>query len=341
MERPDTLCRTAARIGQLAHTAMIEEVLTTPKPGLVDLYSNGAHTDMDVDTFRRSAAALFPFFTEMAIEGVQETGTPEALFRSIRKTGIEAEKAMYAATGGVNTHKGIIFTFGVFSAAAGRCLREGKEATAKNLAEMQQAMTGRILREELEHMKKRRETDSGFGSSTAEAVKSSSEDMEPTFKTASRKGEKNSAGDSSGCGRASVTHGERNFLRYGTAGIRGEAILGYPGIFRVGLPVLQDGLKRGQEWNLVKLQTLLTLMAQTEDSNVLSRGGLEELERVHAETKEFLRNGGAYQPYAVQILRGMDADYIRRNCSPGGSADLLAASVFINSLTAMRMNGDF
>lgn len=286
--------RAAEEIGSKAYDALIEEVITTPKPGLVDLYSNGAHRDMDADTFRRSAAALYPFFAAMARAGLDQAGTEEELFRGLRKTGMEAEKAMYAATGGVNTHKGIIFTFGLFCAVAGRLLREGRDLTAVNLLETEQKMTVRILTEELEALR----------------------DKE----------------DSAGDGHQR-THGEQNLRRYGTAGVRGEAIAGYPGVFAIGLPVLREGIRSGREWNRVKLQTLLTLMARTEDSNILSRGGMEELERVHEETAALLASGGAYRPDAEELLKAMDADYIRRNCSPGGCADLLAAAIFMHALT--------
>lgn len=290
----------AEKIGQLAENAMLEEVITTPKPGLVDLYSNGAHRDMDADTFRRSAAALRPFFAEMAREGMEGEGTPEMLFQAIRIIGMEAERAMYAATGGVNTHKGIIFTFGVFSAAAGRCLYEGQKLTDENLVDMQQKMTARILKEELGRMRDKAMSDKDTIKKDAEMI----------------------------------THGERNLRRYGTKGVRGEAVAGYPGIFKIALPVLRDGVKRGKDWNKVKLQTLLTLMAETEDSNVLARGGVDELRKVHEETEAFLLTGGAYREDAESVLKMMDADYIRRNCSPGGCADLLAAAVFMESLEA-------
>lgn len=298
----------AEKIGQLAWNALIEEVITTPKPGLVDLYSNGAHTDMDVHTFRRSAEALRPYFVRMAQMGLQEDGSREELFRSIRRTGMEAERAMFAATDGVNTHKGIIFTFGVFCAAAGRCLREGRELTPENLLRMQQAMTVRVLTAELEQLREQAAVREQLEKAAREKI----------------------SGETAGA--ESATHGEKNLQRYGTAGIRGEAIAGYPGVFFIGLPVLRDGLARGEDWNRVKLQTLVSLMAQTEDSNILSRGGMEELEKVHAEMKAFLQAGGAYRQDAEEVLRAMDADYIRRNCSPGGCADLLAAAVFIYDL---------
>lgn len=281
----------AKKIGQKAYEALIEEVITTPKPGLVDLYSNGAHTDMDAGTFRRSAEALRPFFVSMAETGLGKDGDPEDLFLTIRKTGLEAEKAMYAATGGVNTHKGIIFTFGLFCAAAGRLLQKGKRLTPENLLDMQQRMTVRILSRELADLRR-----------------------QPAV-------------------HVQLSHGEQNLRRYGTTGIRGEAIAGYPDLFRIGLPVLQDGIRQNMDWNRVKLQTLLSLMAQTEDSNILSRGGPEELRKVQEEMRNFLQKGGAYGENALEILKEMDADYIRRNCSPGGCADLLAAAILIDSLS--------
>ena len=259
---------TAEWIGNCAWNALIEEVNTTPKPGLVDLYSNGAHTDMDAETFRRSAEALRPFFVKMAREGLSFDGSAQDLFMGLRGVGIDAEQAMYAATGGVNTHKGAIFTFGIFCAAAGRCLKEQRALTALGLLEMEQEMTVRVLSVELEKLR----------------------------------------GNTGITGRE--THGERNLHRYGTAGCRGEAIEGYPGVFGIALPVLRAGLADGRDWNRVKLQALLTLMAHTEDSNILSR-----------------------QNPAVLRAEDMDADYSRRGISAGGCADLLAAAIFILELT--------
>ena len=82
----------AESIGRMAYQALLEEVYTVPKPGLVDPYSCGAHTDMDVQTFERSAEALYPWFVRMAYQGYQLTCTPEDLFREIRKTGMLAEE---------------------------------------------------------------------------------------------------------------------------------------------------------------------------------------------------------------------------------------------------------
>jgi len=87
--------------------ALMAEVGATPKPGLVDRHDSGAHTDMNYDTFAASTTAIVPYLTRMFEAGqAWESKDFNALFESIRPIGIEAEKAMFAATDGVNTHKG-------------------------------------------------------------------------------------------------------------------------------------------------------------------------------------------------------------------------------------------
>lgn len=111
----------AEKIAQAAYDAMLKEVNATPKPGLVDLHDNGAHTDMDPDTFYRSAKALRPWIRELYLIGRETSDkTPEALFILLREAGRKAEQAMFAATGGVNTHKGLLFSLALLAGAAGR-----------------------------------------------------------------------------------------------------------------------------------------------------------------------------------------------------------------------------
>ncbi|MBR5284034.1 MAG: citrate lyase holo-[Clostridia bacterium] len=110
----------AEAIGHAAMSALLDEVETTPKPGLVDRNGSGSHTDMDIDTFRRSAHALESYFIQCAALGMKHRGhAPETLFSLLRAAGLEAEKAMYAATNGINTHKGAIYTLGVLCGAVG------------------------------------------------------------------------------------------------------------------------------------------------------------------------------------------------------------------------------
>ncbi|MFA9376624.1 MAG: triphosphoribosyl-dephospho-CoA synthase CitG [Lachnotalea sp.] len=111
-------------IGQSATKSLLAEVSTTPKPGLVDRISNGAHNDMNYKTFIDSANAISPYFFKMAELGYDwEDSLPE-LFLAIRVVGIEAENAMYVATNHVNTHKGLIFSAGIISAAAAYVYRK-------------------------------------------------------------------------------------------------------------------------------------------------------------------------------------------------------------------------
>lgn len=274
------------RIGYKAWQALLEEVYTTPKPGLVDLYSNGAHRDMDVSTFEKSARALYPYFVRITGQGYLLRGSCEDLFLAVRKTGMEAEKAMFRATGGVNTHRGLIFTLGIFCAAAGRSLRENGCVKADELKRIQRKMTCRILAEELGVL---------------------------------RQG-------------TACTNGERNLKQYGTAGIRGEALAGYPELWNAAVPVLAKDVFRGEGWNLGKIQTLLVLMSRTEDSNVLSRTGPEMLRWMQNEAWCFLEQGGVFQENALQRLYEMDRNFTEKNVSPGGCADLLAAAVFLISI---------
>lgn len=109
------------KIASLAVESLVEEARTTPKPGLVDMRNNGSHTDMNIDTFINSAHALKPYFHTCVEIGHKTAGRPpKETFPPLRKAGLDAEKAMYHVTGGVNTHKGAIYSMGILCAAFGR-----------------------------------------------------------------------------------------------------------------------------------------------------------------------------------------------------------------------------
>lgn len=111
----------AEEIARLAAQALLDELNTTPKPGLVDLNNNGSHSDMTAATFRRSIDALRDYWPDCFRIGVGTAGRPpEEAFAELRSLGLEAEKTMFAATGGVNTHKGAIFLLGTVCGAIGR-----------------------------------------------------------------------------------------------------------------------------------------------------------------------------------------------------------------------------
>ncbi len=125
---------TSSEIGRLARNALEQEVLLTPKPGLVDRENSGAHRDMTAETFLRSAAALEPCFARLAREGESLAALPPAeTLPPLRQIGKQAEEAMFRATGGVNTHKGALFSIGLLCACAGRMQRLGLPLTAEGL----------------------------------------------------------------------------------------------------------------------------------------------------------------------------------------------------------------
>lgn len=109
------------RIAALAVQSLLDEVYTTPKPGLVDRRNNGSHQDMDIHLFEVSAQALWPYFRSCVRLG-QETADqpPQDTFPLLRQAGLASERAMYEATGGINTHKGAIYTLGALCGSIGR-----------------------------------------------------------------------------------------------------------------------------------------------------------------------------------------------------------------------------
>ena len=115
----------AGHLAGLAAKALTEEVRLTPKPGLVDQRNNGAHNDMDLPLFLRSIDALTPWFRQ--ITALSLSGADAA---ALQAAGLEAEAAMFRTTGGVNTHKGALFSFSVLLSALGRYLSEGGDVFA-------------------------------------------------------------------------------------------------------------------------------------------------------------------------------------------------------------------
>ena len=142
---------TPAEIAKKARAALEQEVLLTPKPGLVDAANNGAHKDMSIDTFLRSAAALEPWLLRMAERGrASLKESPAQLLAALRPIGLQAEADMYAATGGANTHKGALFSLGLLCAACGRLQAQNQPLTVENLCQMSAEMTAGITLREMQ-----------------------------------------------------------------------------------------------------------------------------------------------------------------------------------------------
>lgn len=129
-------------LADLADRALMLELETPLKPGLVSPESNGAHNDMDYALMRIGIATLRPFWHRMATAGDAA---------SLQQAGLEAERAMLDATGGVNTHRGAIFCLGLALAAAafGRKMQNAdiEHVMQKRLVEI----AGAILRNRLSY----------------------------------------------------------------------------------------------------------------------------------------------------------------------------------------------
>ncbi|MDR2434114.1 MAG: citrate lyase holo-[acyl-carrier protein] synthase [Treponema sp.] len=139
--------------------ALIGEAAVTPKPGLVDRMNNGAHRDMDFFSFIDSTAAIIPCFRNFALAGFNaakvppekmialpfsDPAHPAALFDSLRSGGKIAELAMLEATGGANTHRGLIFSIGLASAAFGVFFRHREQIAAEAILDFIASMTCRV-----------------------------------------------------------------------------------------------------------------------------------------------------------------------------------------------------
>ncbi|EHM10329.1 Triphosphoribosyl-dephospho-CoA synthetase [Thermanaerovibrio velox DSM 12556] len=114
----------ATVIGCAATWASAAEVLVCPKPGLVDPLDRGCHDDMDWTHFLLSCSALAGFWSEQAKVGLSGIAHGEAL-EALRRNGLAMERVMFEATGGVNTHKGLIFALSLWVYGAGRCATKG------------------------------------------------------------------------------------------------------------------------------------------------------------------------------------------------------------------------
>ncbi|HEY9764819.1 MAG TPA: triphosphoribosyl-dephospho-CoA synthase, partial [Chroococcales cyanobacterium] len=140
--------RRADRILEILTAAMLNEISLTPKPGLIDRGAFSAHRDMDFFSFVRSSAAIAPHFRRIFLLPFAE----KDCFAKAREIGIEAEKRMLEATGGVNTQKGIIFLGGLLALSCGSLLARGEEfskrALREEMADFGKGLTGELRRNE-------------------------------------------------------------------------------------------------------------------------------------------------------------------------------------------------
>ena len=293
-------------IAHLATQALQAELDTTPKPGLVDKDNNGAHRDMDHALMQLSINTLHPYFVRLALLGFADTLPSHT---SIRDAGIEAEKAMLAATNGVNTHKGALFSMGLAVVAAAH--EERKIAANEE----------QILKER------------NGGEDVLVSLQTTIKALAASFP------------DTNG------THGSKaKLLSKGTTTIKGaldNAREGYEKLFTEWLPFYNERRKNHDAHALHK--TLLRIMCDLDDTNVIYRTNVATAEEVKQEARALLAS--FEEAYAAEdkekcasaieekctsaellALKDMDRRYTERNISPGGAADMLSLTVFIGSI---------
>lgn len=275
----------ARRIASLSMEALLYEVAATPKPGLVDRDNSGSHKDMDFYTFQSSAVSLNQFFEEFTLLGSRNCHRPpEQVFSLIRPVGIQAEEVMLAATGGVNTHKGMIFSLGIFCCVLGYLYGNEIPFSREAFTCVCRQMTCRLLED--------------FRGVTSENAR---------------------------------TAGERLYALHGITGIRGEAANGYPTVFDVALPAFRRYKDQGLSDNDAGVLTLLHIIAGSQDTNIISRSDYQTMKQIQAQVRELLDSKPEQRDY-LALIRELDRQFIEKNISPGGSADMLALTYFVHSL---------
>jgi triphosphoribosyl-dephospho-CoA synthase len=138
--------------------------------------------------------------------------------------------------------------------------------------------------------------------------------------------------DSAHTAGGSLSHGEHARIRYGAGGAVGEAQDGFPHVVSHGLPMLRSSGQRGESTDAAALNALMAIMATLDDTCVLHRGGLRGLGFVHRSAVGVLRGGGCATAAGHRRLERFCHQAHRRGLSMGGSADLLAATLFLDAV---------
>lgn len=267
--------------------ALLDEVTLTPKPGLVDLRSRGAHTDLNWALMCHSACALQPVFQAMADAGAA-MDDDDALRQRIGAIGREGEAVMMAATNGVNTHRGAIWALGLLVTAAAQLQERGDALAPAAVA----ARAGALARL----------TDRSVPEDTG-------------------------------------NKGQLACRQYQVGGAHGQALAGFPHVLDVGLPALHAARARGDNDTTARLNALLAIVASLDDTCVLSRGGVAALLAVQAGAARVLAAGGAGTRAGAEALLALEAAMLELHVSPGGAADLLAATLFLDRLAMGEQHG--
>lgn len=135
------------------------------------------------------------------------------------------------------------------------------------------------------------------------------------------------------------SNGARVRARYGAGGARREAQHGFPHVLRAGLPTLQATRRRGDGENAARIDALLSIMMTLDDTCLLHRAGPPALDAARHGAREVLAQGGSASLPGRAALYRLDRTLLTLNASPGGAADLLAATLFIDKLVRYGAGG--
>ena len=300
--RAAALCPGSTRpylMAALAERALRRELDTPLKPGLVGPDSSGAHTDMDYALMQKAIAALRPYWSRMA-----KASVPPLL----QMIGIEAEKAMKKATGGVNTHRGAIFALGLALNARGMEVPVTEEVIKNRLCKI----AGVILHNGL--------IDSALHFTAQGAPASQRTHGEQAVKQYGVKGAREMALE----GYKELWADWLPYYR-DTLGLRPRESV---------IP---------SEASVSPIQrTLLHIMSTLDDTCVIHRVGYERAQEVKREAADvlmaeekwfFAKPCEKYFSSAGNNLQDLCVRYAAEGISPGGAADMLALTILIDSLT--------
>jgi len=129
-----------------------------------------------------------------------------------------------------------------------------------------------------------------------------------------------------------ASHGDMVAKRYGVSGARGEAFRGFPHVVDVALPMLRSRRAVGALETVARLDTLLSIMSRLDDTCLLYRGGEEALVTAKEGATVVMNAGGSGTSLGKERLERLDHQLLEMRVSPGGSGDLLAATLFLDAI---------
>src|SRR5258705_3203161 len=128
------------------------------------------------------------------------------------------------------------------------------------------------------------------------------------------------------------SHGSAARRRFHAGGARVEAASGFPSVYQIGLPALKRGARAVPgDAEAARVEACFALIASVEDTNLLHRGGLDGLRFARRATRRFLDEGGVRRPDWRARAQSIHENFVIRRLSPGGAADLLAMTLFVDA----------